>query len=119
MGTHSSFSSLKTQASSAATKIQKLLQAQPGTVGVRLGMTNDWGSSTGFTYTLGFVNEGAVDPTDERIELPGGDGDGAIFVERKALWVGEGGLVGATIDLDDDFNLVVTPKDEVEPPSLR
>ena len=76
-------------------------------------MANDWGSSTGFTYTLGFVSEDAIDPTDERIELP--NSDGAVFVERKALWVGEGGLVGATIDLDEDFNLVVTPKDETGP----
>lgn len=76
-------------------------------------MANDWGSSTGFTYTLAFVEEGEVDPTDERIELP--DGDGALFVERKALWVGEGGLVGATIDLDDTdggLSLLITPKED-------
>lgn len=86
------------------------MAAQPGAVGVRLGMTNDWGSPTGFSYTLAFVREGDEDISDERIELP--NGGGAIFVERKALWVGEGGLVGATMDLDADYNLIITPKDQ-------
>ena len=92
-----------------------LLQAQArqggSAVGVRLGMVNDWGSHTGFSYTLQFVPEGEVDRSDEHIELPDG---GALYIERKALWVGEGGLVGATLDLDEEFNIIVTPKEKVE-----
>ena len=71
-------------------------------------MANDWGSPTGFTYTLGFVGEADVQEDDERIELAGG---ATLFVERKALWVGEGGLLGSTVDLDAEFNLIITPKD--------
>lgn len=85
------------------------MAAQPGAVGVRLGMTNDWGSPTGFSYTLAFVREGDEDISDERIELP--NGGGAIFVERKALWVGEGGLLGATMDMDENFSMVIIPKE--------
>ena len=71
-------------------------------------MANDWGSPTGFTYTLSFIGEADVREDDERIELAG---EAVLFVERKALWVGEGGLLGATVDLDTAFNLVITPKD--------
>lgn len=91
-----------------------LLEAAPTAVGVRMGMTNDWGSPTGFSYTLSFVTEADVLEDDERIELPSG---AVLFVERKALWVGEGGLLGATLDLDSDFNLVVNPKDAGAPAS--
>ena len=105
---------VRAQADTAATRIAALLSVQPGTIGVRLGMTNDWGSSTGFSYTLDFVHEGQpIAADDEVIELP--DGSGAIYVERKAIWAGEGGLLGATMDLDDDFNLVITPKDKQKP----
>lgn len=85
-----------------------LLEATPTAIGVRMGMTNDWGSSTGFSYTLSFVTQSDVMDDDERIELATG---AVLFVERKALWVGEGGLLGATLDLDDDFNLIVSPKE--------
>lgn len=102
---------VRTQADGAAARIAALMTAQPGTVGVRLGMANDWGSATGFSYTLSFVSEGDEDASDELIELPGG---ARVFIERKALWVGEGGLVGATMDLDADFNLVITPKETAE-----
>lgn len=71
-------------------------------------MVNDWGSHTGFSYTLNFVTQ--VEKSDERIELP--DSAGSLYVERKALWVGEGGLVGATLDIDDEFKVIVTPKDK-------
>ena len=98
------------QADSAASRISTLIGVQPGAIGVRLGMANDWGSATGFSYTLGFVHEGGVDPSDEVIELP--DGKGAIYVERKAIWAGEGGLLGATMDMDEQFNLIITPKDK-------
>ena len=84
------------------------MEASPTAVGLRMGMTNDWGSPTGFSYTLGFVAEADVAADDERIELPCG---GALFVERKALWVGEGGLVGATMDIDEDFTMKITPKE--------
>lgn len=42
---------------SAAQKISRLLktEAASGAAGVRMGMSNDWGSPTGFSYTLGFV----------------------------------------------------------------
>ena len=86
-----------------------LLEAAPTAAGLRMGMTNDWGSATGFTYTLNFVTEAEVKTDDERIELSNG---AVLFVERKALWVGEGGLLGATLDLDEEFNLIVTPKDQ-------
>ena len=95
------------QTETAAARIKALLATQSGTTGVRIGMVNDWGSHTGFSYTLNFVTE--VESSDERIDLP--DGAGALYVERKALWVGEGGLVGATLDIDEDFNLLVTPKE--------
>jgi hypothetical protein len=72
-------------------------------------MQNDWGSGTGFSYTLGFVHAGAVEKSDERIDLPG---DCALYIERKALWVGEGGLVGSTIDINEQFELTVKGKDE-------
>lgn len=85
-----------------------LLEATPSAVGMRMGMTNDWGSSTGFSYTLSFVTEGELMKDDERIELESG---AVLYVERKALWVGEGGLLGATLDLDSDFNIIVKPKD--------
>ena len=45
--------------------------------------------------------------SDERVPL--GDG-GTIYIDRKALWAGEGGLLGATVDMDEAFNLKVTPK---------
>ena len=96
-------------ADTASTRISALLEAQTNAIGVRLGMVNDWGSHTGFSYTLVFVGEDAVEASDERIDLPNGS---SLYVERKALWVGEGGLVGATLDLDEDFNLIITPKDK-------
>ena len=100
---------LLAQTDMAAERIGALLAAQSsGAVGLRLGMVNDWGSHTGFSYTLNFVNE--VDATDERIDLP----NATLYVERKALWVGEGGLVGATLDMDEDYNLLVTPKEKAE-----
>lgn len=71
-------------------------------------MTNDWGSPTGFSYTLGFVLEGMeVVKTDEKVELAGG---GIIYIERKAIWVGEGGLLGSTMDIDENFHVTMTPK---------
>ena len=80
-------------------------------VGVRVGMTNDWGSHTGFSYTLGFVPEGDVQASDEKIELSNG---AMVYVERKALWVGEGGLLGATMDMDENFSMVIIPKEPKE-----
>ena len=84
--------------------MRALHATQPDALGIRLGMMNDWGSPTGFSYTLNFLKKGDEDKTDERIDLPDGAG---LFVERKALWVGEGGLLGNTVDIDDDFNLIV------------
>lgn len=84
------------------------MKAEPNAAGVRLGMTNDWGSRTGFSYTLSFVKAGEIDATDEKIELAGG---GTVYVERKAIWVGEGGLLGATMEIDDQFNMKITPKE--------
>ena len=57
---------------------------------------------------MSFVLEGDIHPSDERIELPDG---GIVFVERKAIWVGEGGLLGATMDIDDDFTMKIIPKE--------
>jgi hypothetical protein len=74
-------------------------------------MTNDWGSPTGFSYTLNFVRDGEVDSTDERIDLSHG---AVVFVERKALWVGEGGLLGATVDMDEHYSLMVKGKEDGE-----
>lgn len=101
------------QTERAATRIAALLKASDGTpLGVRMGMANDWGSVTGFTYTLNFVREGELQASDERIELP----DSAVlFIERKALWVGEGGLLGSTVDIDEKMNIIVTPKVKDEP----
>ena len=120
-----------TQAEGASSRLAALLNAAPTAVGVRIGMANDWGSPTGFTYTLSFVSEEDVQvrahpcqsadshtPTsrrlcwqadDERLDLEGG---ATRYLERKALWAGEGGLLGATVDVDEDYNLVVTRKDK-------
>ena len=98
----------RAQVPSAEKRLAALLTTQAGVAGVRLGMVNDWGSHTGFSYTLGFVLEGDVEKSDERIDLENG---GALYIERKALWAGEGGLVGATLDIDEEFNLIITPKD--------
>ena len=98
----------RAQVPSAEKRLAALLTTQAGVAGVRLGMVNDWGSHTGFSYTLGFVLEGDVEKSDERIDLEDG---GALYIERKALWAGEGGLVGATLDIDEEFNLIITPKD--------
>jgi len=95
----------------AAERMRALLLTNPKAVGVRMGMVNDWGSHTGFSYTLSFVEEGGVAADDERIDLPS---DVAFFVDRKALWAGEGGLLGATIDMDESFALKVIPKDEAD-----
>mmetsp|Transcript_55 Transcript_55/g.159 ORF Transcript_55/g.159 Transcript_55/m.159 type:complete len:139 (+) Transcript_55:252-668(+) len=99
------------QTDKAAKGIVALLGTQTDAVGVRLGMTNDWGSPTGFSYTLNFVREGGLDRTDERIDLPH---NAVVFVERKALWVGEGGLLGATVDMDDSYQLIVTGKEDAK-----
>ena len=80
-----------------------------GSVGVRLGMVNDWGSPSGFSYTLNFAKQVDVAKDDEKIEL---DGGGVMFVERKALWVGEGGLLGSTLDFDEAMQLIITPREE-------
>ena len=84
------------QADNATKRMTALLEATPTAAGLRIGMTNDWGSPTGFTYTLSFVAEAEVLEDDERIELP-----------TRAV---EGGLLGATLDLDSNFNLVVSHK---------
>ena len=100
---------MRAQTETAAARIAKLLATQDESVaGLRVGMLNDWGSHTGFTYTLSFVGRDDVEKGDERIDLPGG---GVLYIERKALWVGEGGLVGATMDIDEDFNMKITPKE--------
>ena len=92
------------------TRISALLQTKGDAQGVRLGMTNDWGSHTGFSYTLNFVHADTRPlKSDEKIELSDGS---VIFVDRKALWAGEGGLLGATLDIDEEFNVIVSPKEE-------
>ena len=100
------------QTDRATQKIAALLDSKPGASGklasgVRLGITNDWGSHTGFSYTLDFVYE-VGDESDERILLHNG---ATLFVDRKALWAGQGGLLGATLDIDDDFRVIVEPKE--------
>ena len=99
---------MPSQTQNAADKVRLLLQAAPSAIGIRIDMTNDWGSHTGFTYTLGFATADNVKKDDEKIELEGG---GVVFVDRKTLWVGEGGLLGATMDIDDDFSMKITPKE--------
>lgn len=90
-----------------------LLDTKPDAAGVRLGITNDWGSHTGFSYTLNFVYDAqAQEKSDERIVLASG---AELFVDRKALWAGQGGLLGATLDIDDEFNVLVEPKEVKEP----
>ena len=75
---------VRTQADGAAARIAALMTAQPGTVGVRLGMANDWGSATGFSYTLSFVSEGDEDASDELIELSvGGEHVSVTLVGRQ------------------------------------
>eukprot|EP00966_Prymnesium_polylepis_P143575 3314427-Prymnesium_polylepis.1 len=96
------------QTQNAAEKVRLLLQVSPSAIGIRIDMTNDWGSHTGFTYTLGFATADDVKKDDEKIELEGG---GVVFVDRKTLWVGEGGLLGATMDIDDNFSMKITPKE--------
>ena len=57
-------------AESAAKRMAALLEATPSAAGVRMGMTNDWGSPTGFTYTLGFVAESEVQVSIREHRLP-------------------------------------------------
>ena len=97
------------QTDRADSRLFALQSTKSDVAGCRLGMTNNWGSPSGFTYTLNFVKSGEEDRTDERIDLESG---ATLFVERKALWVGEGGLLGATVDIDDKFNLIVNSKSE-------
>ena len=86
-----------------------MCKASPESAGVRLGMVNDWGSPSGFSYTLDFTKPDKVARDDEQIELEHG---GVLFVERKALWVGEGGLLGSTLDLNKELQIVIIPKNE-------
>ena len=96
------------QTDRATQKIAALLDSKPSASGVRLGITNDWGSHTGFSYTLDFVDGMGGDESDERILL---HNSATLFVDRKALWAGQGGLLGATLDIDDDFRVIVEPKE--------
>mmetsp|Transcript_32176 Transcript_32176/g.80142 ORF Transcript_32176/g.80142 Transcript_32176/m.80142 type:complete len:156 (-) Transcript_32176:221-688(-) len=91
----------------AAERAQLLLRANKDAAGLRISIANDWGSHTGFTYTLEFVNEDNIQESDEKVELAGG---GVLYLDRKALWAGEGGLLGATMDIDENFKMVITPK---------
>tara|TARA_B110001452_G_scaffold59745_1_gene46525 strand:- start:169 stop:735 length:567 start_codon:yes stop_codon:yes gene_type:complete len=103
------FVCVRAQTDDASSRIAALLGTQTEVLGVRIGVTNDWGSPSGFSYTLNFVQPGDLQKSDERIELA----DGAVlFVERKALWSGEGGLLGATLDLDENFNIIITKPDK-------
>ena len=77
---------------------------------VRLSVANDWGSYTGFSYTLQFVNQDENQQTDD--ELITCESGAIVYVDRKALWAGEGGLLGATVDLDHDLNLEVRSKEQ-------
>eukprot|EP00322_Chrysochromulina_rotalis_P030895 CAMPEP_0115884204 /NCGR_PEP_ID=MMETSP0287-20121206/29991_1 /TAXON_ID=412157 /ORGANISM="Chrysochromulina rotalis, Strain UIO044" /LENGTH=122 /DNA_ID=CAMNT_0003340489 /DNA_START=307 /DNA_END=676 /DNA_ORIENTATION=- len=108
VGVVSRRAAIRLQAEGAAKRMAALLDTTPTAAGMRMGMANDWGSPTGFSYTLNFVNATDIATDDERIKLASG---AILFIERKALWVGEGGLLGATIDMDDEFNLIVTTKD--------
>ena len=93
----------------AAERIAHMLGAASGSpAAVRLGIENDWGSHTGFSYTLSFVDADSISKDDEKIELSPA---ALLVVERKAIWAGEGGLLGATLDIDDAFALIVTPKE--------
>lgn len=96
------------QTKDAAERVRLLLLADQGAVGVRLTMKNDWANPSGFSYTLGFVKPGEMQASDEKIEIPGG---GVLYVDRKAIWAGEGGLLGATIDIDEKFNVNFTPRE--------
>jgi len=96
----------------ASLQMAALLQTQEGAAGMRIGMVNDWGSHTGFTYTLSFVRPSEVEKDDERVELSGG---ALLFIERRAIWAGEGGLLGAQVDLDESFNLIIEPKKKESP----
>lgn len=64
---------------------------------------------------------GQVTADDEVLELQQPEAAGGaepdapavtLYVARQALWVGEGGLLGATLDLDENYALVITPKDK-------
>ena len=57
---------VRTQAETAEVRLSALLKSQTGVVGMRLGMANDWGSYTGFTYTLEFVPEGKIEIFQDR-----------------------------------------------------
>ena len=61
---------------------------------------------------MSFVKDGEQDVSDECVPLPDG---GVVYIHRKALWAGEGGLLGATVDLDADGGLKVTPKEPAQP----
>lgn len=78
---------------SAAQHLHNLVRAHGDADGVRISVTNDWKSSSGFSYLLSFVKAEHEAPAagDERIAL---DPKTAVYIDRKALWAGEGGAAG-------------------------
>ena len=97
----------------AAQHLHNLVRAHGDADGVRISITNDWKSASGFSYLLSFVSAGHEAPAagDERIALDSGT---TVYIDRKALWAGEGGLLGAVIDVDDNMNIEVKSTKEAD-----
>lgn len=84
-----------------AQKVSQLLVSKRDVLAVRLKMVNDWTSTTGFSFQLDFATSKL--PGEEMIEQ-----DGArLFVESQALFNTETGLLGCTLDLDDELELSI------------
>ena len=75
---------------------------------VRLGIENDWGSHTGFSYTLSFVDADSISKDDEKIELSPA---ALLVVERKAIWRARAGCSAPRWTLTTPSAPIVTPKE--------
>ncbi|KAG8471015.1 hypothetical protein KFE25_009436 [Diacronema lutheri] len=86
-----------------ARKLVQLLEHKPDAVAVRIKMVNDWSSSTGFSFQMDFAK--SKEPGEEMIVQ-----DGArLYVESQALFNTETGLLGSTLDMDDNLEISIIP----------
>lgn len=117
-----------------ARKLVQLLEHKPDAVAVRIKMVNDWSSSTGFSFQMDFAK--SKEPGEEMIVQDGGRGapsaaaagflpyvrpsrpspsargcvvGARLYVESQALFNTETGLLGSTLDMDDNLEISIIP----------
>jgi hypothetical protein len=100
---------------------------------MRITMVNDWSSATGFSFRLDYAKEKqpgeeliiqdgpsarrgpralarALAPSPALILPPPCERAGArVFVESQALFNTETGLLGSTLDMDEDLEITIIP----------